>query len=67
MNIWMLATVALYAIPLFYLIEDFEYLEESVAETFPDLNEDSIRPVAMLVILLWPVSAMASIIFGGQE
>jgi len=67
MNIWMLATMALYVIPVFYLLDDFEYFEESVAETFPDLNEASIRAASMLVILFWPVAAITSIIFGGQE
>lgn len=67
MNIWMLATLALYAIPMFYLVYDFEYLEESVAEALPDLNEGSVRAVSMLVILFWPVAAMTSIILGGEE
>jgi hypothetical protein len=67
MNIWMLATMALYAIPLFYLVDDFEYLEESVEETLPDLDEDSIRAVSMLVILFWPVSAITIILLGDKE
>jgi len=67
MNIWMLATMALYAIPLFYLVDDFEYLEESVEETLPDLDEDSIRAVSMLVILFWPVAAITIILLGDKE
>jgi hypothetical protein len=67
MNIWMLATMAIYVIPVFYLVDDFEYFEESVAETFPDLNKDSLRAASMLVILFWPVAAITSIIFGGKE
>jgi hypothetical protein len=66
MNIWMLATMALYVIPVFYLLDDFEYFEESVAETFPDLNKDSLRAASMLLILLWPVPAVTSILFGGE-
>lgn len=67
MNIWMLATMALYAIPVFYMLDDFEYLEESVAEAFPDLNEASVRTASMLVVLFWPVAAITSILFGGEE
>ncbi len=67
MNIWMLATMALYAIPVFYLLDDFEYFEESVAETFPDLNEASIRAASMLVILFWPITAIMGILLGGDK
>lgn len=63
----MLAAMTLYVIPIFYLLYDFDYLMESVAETFPDMNESYIRTAALSILIFWPVAAVTSLILGNEE
>ena len=67
MNIWMLATMALYVIPVFYFLDDFEHVEEAAADTFPDMDAGFVRAAGFLIILFWPITAIIGILFVGEE
>jgi hypothetical protein len=66
MELWITAAQLLYLIPVIWLVTDFEYVVESVRDTFPDMKEGHVT-VAILVILFWPITAVVGILFGGDE
>jgi hypothetical protein len=66
MELWMTAAQLLYLIPVIWFINDFDFVVESVRDTFPTMKEGHIT-VAILFILLWPVTAVVGILFGGEQ
>jgi len=66
MELWMVAAQLLYLIPVIWLVNDFEYVVEAVHDTFPTMNEGHVS-VAILVILLWPITAVFGVLFGGDK
>lgn len=66
MELWMVAAQLLYLIPVIWFINDFDFVVESVHESFPTMKEGHIS-VAILVILFWPITAIVGILFGGDK
>lgn len=66
MELWMVAAQLLYLIPVIWFINDFDYVVESVRDTFPTMREGHVT-VAILVIVFWPITAIAGILFGGDK
>lgn len=66
MELWMVAAQLLYLIPVIWFINDFDFVVESVHESFPTMKEGHVS-VAILVILFWPITAIVGILFGGDK
>lgn len=66
MELWMVAAQLLYLIPVIWFINDFNFVVESVHDTFPTMKEGHVS-VAILVIIFWPITAVVGILFGGDE
>jgi hypothetical protein len=66
MELWMAAAQLLYLIPVIWFINDFNHVVEFVRDTFPTMKEGHVS-VAILVILFWPITAIAGILLGGDE
>jgi hypothetical protein len=66
MELWMVAAQLLYLIPVIWFINDFDFVVESVYETFPTMKGNHVS-VAILVILFWPITAIVGILFGGDK
>lgn len=57
LNIWMLLVVILYVIPVLWLLDGFNILEDMAVS----------RLQAVLWVLGWPVFMVADIVFGGDD
>jgi hypothetical protein len=66
MELWIIATMTLYLIPVIWLVTYFEYVVGSVRDTFPTMKEGYFS-VAILVIIFWPITAVIGVLFGGDE
>ena len=66
MELWMVAAQLLYLFPVIWFIKDFNHVVEFVRDTFPTMKEGHVS-VAILVILFWPITAIAGILLGGDE
>ena len=66
MELWIIATMTLYLIPVIWLVTDFEYVVASVYDTFPDMKEGHVS-VAILLVVFWPITAVVGILLGGDE
>ena len=66
MEPWMVAAMTLYLIPVIWFINDFDFVVESVHDSFPTMKEGHVS-VAILVILFWPITAVFGVLFGGDK
>ena len=66
MELWMVAAQLLYLIPVIWFINDFNHVVEFVRDTFPTMKEGH-AAVAVLLIIFWPITAIAGILFGGDK
>ena len=66
MGLWVTATMTLYLIPVIWFVNDFDFVVESVYDTFPTMKEGHVS-VAILVIVFWPITAIMGILFGGDK
>jgi len=66
MEPWMVAAQLLYLIPVIWLINDFDFVVESVHDSFPTMEEGHVS-VAILLVVFWPITAMIVILFWGDK
>jgi len=57
LNIWMLLVVIMYVIPVLWLLDGFNILEDMAGS----------RWQAVLWVLGWPVFMVADLVFGGDD
>jgi hypothetical protein len=66
MELWIIATMTLYLIPVIWFIKDFDFVAASVYDTFPDMKEGHVS-VAILLVVFWPITAVVGILLGGDK
>lgn len=66
MEPWMVAAMTLYLIPVIWFINDFDFVVESVHDSFPTMKEGHVS-VAILLIVFWPITALFGALFGGDK
>jgi hypothetical protein len=66
MELWMVAAQLLYLIPVIWFINDFDFVVESVHDSFPTMKEGHVS-VAILLVVFWPITAVFGTLFGGDK